>query len=143
MAAKKVMDCLTGKPGGFSFLELVIALAVMAVLMTIAVPSYRAYVQRTERANAIRHMLEIAVCQERIRTGSGFYDTSRCLEQEVNVHYTLRIEPPGDLAATRFTVFADPDPGMENRCGSLSLDHTGARGKSSEKATLTQCWGGR
>jgi len=137
------MDCFTGKPGGFSFLELVIVLAVMAVLITMAVPSYRAYVQRTERVNAIRHILEVAVCQERVRAGSGFYDTSRCLGQVVDVNYTLRIEPPGDLTATRFTIFADPDPGVDNRCGSLSLDHTGTRGVSGEKATLIQCWGGR
>lgn len=137
------MGRVNARPDGFSFLELVIVLAVMAVLITLAVPSYRAYIQRAERAEAIRLVLDVAACQERVRAGSGFYDTTQCLGPGVSDKYTFRIEPAGDLKATRFTIVADPDNGAENRCGSLSLDQTGARGISGEKESLFQCWGGR
>jgi type IV pilus assembly protein PilE len=143
VAAKKVSHSPAGYPGGFSLSELVIVLAVMAVLLTIAVPSYRHYAQRVERADAIRSLLAVAGCQERIRANTGFYDTTRCLDGLENAAYSFRVNPSGDTSSSRFEVIAEPSRSNGNDCGTLSLDHTGTRGISSEKKTLSACWGGR
>jgi Tfp pilus assembly protein PilE len=115
----------------------------MAVLLTIAVPTYRHYAQRAERVDAIRLLLAVAGCQERIRAETGFYDTTRCIGGLENGAYSFRVKPSGDTSSSGFKVIAAPSDTKANDCGALSLDHTGTRGISSEKGTLSACWGGR
>jgi type IV pilus assembly protein PilE len=129
---------------GFTLLELVIALAVVAILLALAVPAYQRYVQRGERAEAVRLLLSAAACQERVRAQGGYYDTSRCLEGVEASAYEFRIEPPDDSASLAFTVVAEPkQPRGDDPCGSLSLDQAGTRGISGAADSLAACWGGR
>jgi type IV pilus assembly protein PilE len=132
-------------PGtGFTLLELLIVVLLMSVLLALAIPSYRQYVQRTQRAEATRALLTAAACQERIRARTGTYDTSRCLEDALGDRYTLRIEPQGVTTATEFTLIAEPLPGRgADRCGALSLDQSGTRGIAGEPSALAGCWSGR
>jgi type IV pilus assembly protein PilE len=128
---------------GFSLLELVIVLAVIGVLLTLAVPSYQRYTQRAHRADAIRMMLGIADCQERVRANSGFYDPSSCREGFHSDSHELRIEPPDSTASLEFTIVAQLRQGRDDACGSLSLDQAGTRGISGNQADLGKCWSGR
>ena len=128
---------------GFSLLELVIVMAVFAILVTTAVSSYRNYAQRAHRAEAIRIMLGVAGCQESIRADRGFYDTTRCVEEAGTSSHVLRIEPAGQAATLEFTVIAEPREGWEDACGSLSLDQAGVRAISGLPQAATRCWSGR
>ena len=129
---------------GFTLLELVTTLAVVAILLTLAVPAYQGYVQRGERAEAVRLLLAAAACQERVRAQSGYYDTSRCLGATTATAYALRIEPPGVPTSMEFTLIAEPQRLRRNdRCGALSLDQAGTRGISGDAAELAACWSGR
>jgi len=128
---------------GFSLLELVIVLAVIGVLLTLAIPSYQRYTQRVHRAEAIRMMLAIADCQERVRASTGFYDTSSCGEGFNSDSHELRLEPPDTTASLEFTIIAQLRQGSDDTCGNLSLDQTGSRGISANQATVNKCWGGR
>jgi type IV pilus assembly protein PilE len=128
---------------GFSLLELVIVLAVIGVLLTLAIPSYQRYTQRAHRADAIRMMLGIADCQERVRANSGFYDPSSCREGFYSDSHELRIEPPDSTASLEFTIVAQLRQGRDDACGSLSLDQAGTRGISGNQADLGKCWSGR
>lgn len=143
MAATSLIRSGKNLSPGFSILELVIAMAILAVLLTIAVPTYRQYVERAARAEAIRQILAAADCQERVRAESGYYDTTRCRVEPQNSDYGFRIEPAGDTSSTGFTIVAEPVHGEENRCGTLGLDHAGNRSISSDLGTLADCWGGR
>jgi len=137
VASKKI------KITGFSLLELVIVLAVIGVLLTLAIPSYQRYTQRAHRVEAIRMMLAIADCQERVRASTGFYDTSSCGEGFDSDSHELRIEPPGNVASLEFTIIAQLRQGSEDACGNLSLNQAGTRGISGNQAVATKCWGGR
>ena len=137
MASKKI------KTNGFSLLELVIVLAVIGILLTLSVPSYQRYTQRVHRAEAIRMMLAIADCQERIRASTGFYDTSNCGDGFNSDSHELRIEPPESTASLVFTIIAQLRQGSDDYCGNLSLDQAGSRGISGNQATVSKCWGGR
>jgi type IV pilus assembly protein PilE len=132
------------KAFGFTLLELMMALAVVAVLLALAVPAYQRYVQRGERAEAVRLLLAAAACQERIRAQGGYYDTARCLEGVVASAYEFRIEPPGDATSLAFTLIAEPKRARgDDPCGSLSLNQAGTRGISGDTGGLAACWGGR
>jgi len=132
-----------GNHDGFTLLELAVALVIMAVLLALAVAGYRQYVQRVERAEAIRLILAVAACQERTRGNLGVYDTTSCLDTMGSSAYDLRIEPEGESSTNRYTIFAEPKISTGNTCGGLSLDHTGARAIGNEEGVLTDCWGGR
>jgi len=143
VASKAIDTDRMGNGGGYSLLELLIVVVVMAVLLTIAIPSYRQYSQRAERADAIRGLLSVASCQERIRAATGFYDTTQCIYGLDSQSYHFRINPPADSTSEGFEALAEPVYKNDNSCGSLSLDHTGARGISVENGSLPACWGGR
>jgi type IV pilus assembly protein PilE len=151
LASKEINDivpgqqevCRSRRHSGFTLLELVIVIAVIGTLLTLAIPSYQRYTQRAHRAEAIRIMLAIAGCQERVRSNTGFYDTSRCKEGYESDSHELRIEPPDSAASLVFVIFAEPQPGRDDSCGSLSLDQAGTRGISGDPETLIKCWSGR
>jgi len=143
MATKKIARACDGIAPGFTILEVLVALALVAILLMIAVPSYRQYIQRGERAEAIRLLLAVADCQERIRASTGLFDTTQCLDGISHPKYRWSIEPAGNTASIGFEAIAEPVRSDDDICGALSLDHTGSRSISSGKGTLSACWGGR
>ena len=130
--------------GGLTLVELLVVVLIIAVLAALALPSYHQYAQRGHRADAVRVLLQIAGCQERIRASTGYYDTTRCIGGLDTPHYQFRIEPPGEAMSLSFRAIASPNdvqPG--NKCGYLSLDELGTRGIEGNAEQLTSCWGGR
>jgi type IV pilus assembly protein PilE len=128
---------------GFTLLEILIAMVVVAILLALAIASYQRYVVRAQRAEAVRILLGAAGCQERQRAQTGYYDTSRCASGLDTRHYAFRIEPDGETEALEFRVFAEPRRrSPADRCGSLSLDQAGTR-TISGPGSLADCWGGR
>ncbi|MGD9020558.1 MAG: type IV pilin protein [Lysobacterales bacterium] len=135
-----------GKPGrarGVTLVELVIVVALISILMGTAIPSYRGYVQRVHRTEAIRLLLQAAMCQQRHRAEAGSYDTTRCTPASGSGRYQFAYESP-DAQAQRFVARAIPQ-GVQRSdpCGSLSLDQNGERGTSAAGASTSRCWSGR
>lgn len=132
------------KPAGMTLIEVMVVIAIIAVLITLAVPSYQRYAQRGHRADAIRILLEMANCQERIRAETGYYATNRCLAQQDNNHFRFSIQPEGQNRSNIFRVIASPtEQIIDDRCGELRLDQSGSRSISGEAEHLAACWGGR
>ena len=135
-----------GPPGtasGMSLLELVIVVAIVGILLSIAIPSYQRYEQRSQRVEAIRMLLAAAACQEKVRAETGYYDTDSCLDG-MDGKYEFSITPPGNAESLLFTVAATPRRMSSwDRCGTLSLDQAGTRGIGGELQDLAACWGGR
>ena len=130
--------------GGWSLLELMIVVAVLAILVGIAIPSYRVYLQRGHRAEAINTLLQIAACQERVRAETGFYDTTRCLRQTAGEAYRIRLQPAERRDSLRFEVIASPGrSSASDDCGELSIDQSGTRRIGGDARHFADCWGGR
>lgn len=128
---------------GYTVIEVVIALAIVGILLALAVPGYLRYLQRADRAEAVRALLAASACQERVRAAGGYYDTGRCLDGLVSDAWSFRFDPVDDNATLAFTVTADPLRTRDgDACGSLSLDQTGTRAISGDGA-VGDCWGGR
>lgn len=132
------------RTSGMTLLELLIVLAVAAILLAIALPSYQRYVVRAQRTEAIRLILAAAACQERVRAETGAYNTSRCLQGIQLRSHEFRIEPAGRASSQEFRIIASPiRPEARDGCGSLGLDHAGTRFIGGDPALLGACWGGR
>ncbi len=138
--------------GGFSLIELMIVVAVMGILATIAYPSFQDYMRRAARAEARAAMLHMAQLQERNFSDRGAY---------VAISYGLRSDGwkganwsgssfdarkydiKVDLGVVSgsttlpFVITARPLK-ADAKCGDLTLASDGTRGSST--GNLATCW---
>jgi type IV pilus assembly protein PilE len=131
------------QPRGVTLIELVIVVALVSILMGTAIPSYRGYMLRVHRTEAIRLLLQAAMCQQRLRAAAGSYDTTRCVPASTSGRYRITYQS-ADTRAQRFLATAIPQGAQqEDPCGSLSLDQNGAQGISEARVSKSRCWSGR
>jgi type IV pilus assembly protein PilE len=137
------------KPKGFTLLELMIALGVVAVIATFAMPSYRLHVAKGHRMDAAAALYRAAQYVENTRNMGG-NDASLRLptgfdQAPANGTPVYRLRLTGESESNGgYSIAADPvQPGDE--CGVFILDATGARANRLDE-TLTPpkvaaCWG--
>ncbi len=126
---------------GFSLIELMIAVAVIAILSAIGYPSYMNHVRSAHRSDAKAALLELAQFMERQYSSSGTY----VFPSGVTLPYTTIPKEGGTTyynlslttqTATTFTIQAAPTGSMVNDdCGALSLDQSGTK-----SPTTDDCW---
>ena len=61
------------KNKGFTLIELVIVVTIIAILSTIAYPAYNEQMRKGRRAEAKSALLNFASLQERVRSDNGYY----------------------------------------------------------------------
>jgi type IV pilus assembly protein PilE len=60
---------------GLTLIELIVAMLVLAILASIAIPSYRGYVLRSQRTEATRALLQLRAAQEKFFLQNNRYAT--------------------------------------------------------------------
>ncbi|MFM0335392.1 type IV pilin protein [Paraburkholderia fungorum] len=133
---------------GFTLLELMIALAIGAVLVAFAVPSYRSHVARTHRIDAASALYRAAQFVEGATNDSAISlppGADQAPQFGTRV-YRLRVLP-ADETNGGYAVEAAPTetgPMRDDPCGVFTLDATGLRGNRSgaNGVALTNgdCW---
>ena len=129
---------------GFSLIELMVTVAVIAILAAVAYPSYTRYIVRSNRAAAQGYMLEVSGLQQRYLLDARAYaaqlgDLATTVPATVANNYTISTAPvagppPG------FTVTAVPINAQLSRdteCGTLGLDQAGTK---TVTGTGSACW---
>ena len=134
--------------GGMTLIELMIVIAVLAVLTAVAVPSYNGYVLRANRAEAIDVLLATAACQERVYTKKNRYDKTACdiNTNTSNGHYRIQFSKFDDAAGQTYTLRARArNNQLKDSCGHLTLTDKGLRGasKAKGKKKTADCWKGK
>ncbi len=128
---------------GVTLIELVIVVAVMGILLSAAVPSYQSYMLRVHRTEAIRLLLQAAMCQQRnSRTGPG-PPRWRCIFTTPQQRYQLSYEPPATLGHDFLAMATPVGVQQSDGCGSLSINQHGELGISGEDISVTKCWSAR
>jgi len=141
---------LTGARG-FTLIELIVAMVVIAILAAIAIPNYQEYVLRSRRADAQAFLLAVAARQQHFLVDRRAYSPSitdapsagglgMTIPAAVANFYDVSFTPAVNNAATppTFTVVAAPRAVQSgDRCGTLGLDQAGVRTASTGAA---RCW---
>lgn len=128
---------------GFTLIELMIAVAVVAMLVTIAYPSYQAHVRKGNRAAAQSFLVEVASRQAQYLLDARAYtvgatalaDLNVTVPSNVTAHYDIAVEnSAGGTAPSTpptFRVRATPKTGsMQIPDGELILGHDGAKSRA-------------
>lgn len=134
---------------GFTLLELMITLVVVAVLSSVAYPSYRDYLVKARRAEGKAALLDAAQALERHFTNYNTYPSSLSAagvkaysgDSASKASYTIAIAACSggtlascyELTATPSAIHTDP------KCGNLSIDQLGIKGETGT-LTVAECW---
>ena len=138
------------KGRGFSLIELMITVAIVAILASIAYPSYQQHILRSWRTTATGCVLQLGQAMERRYTTAtpmsyaGAFPADGCTtENGMNARYTFSFSPVGNLAAgaQAYIIQAVPQGAQtgDTQCGTLTLNEQGTRTESGT-GTVNDCW---
>jgi type IV pilus assembly protein PilE len=145
------------RDGGFTIMELLVVVAVVAILAAIAAPIYTQYLVRGQRSSARAALLQSAEAVERYYSANGSYltttnafplvsyvtGTTNCIAvaplnaaDSNGITYCVSGVPNGNgflLSATPCSATSNCGPGANTNfsdpdCGILTLDNTGTHG---------------
>ena len=131
------------RASGFTLIEIMVVVTIIAVLGAIAYPTYQDSVRKGRRAQATADLGELAQALERHFTVNNTY-ANYVIAAPLN-----RSPRQGDLfynisyvaapTRTAYSIRAVPaGPQAADRCGTLTLTNTGVKSVSS--STVADCW---
>ncbi len=115
------------RPGGFTLLELMVALAIGAILVALALPSYQNYVMRARRADGMAALNALQQAQERYRAEATAYTTDIGALRGASTaspdgHYRLSVSAAGANSYTlSATANSESPQSRDSLCQTLLL----------------------
>ncbi|MBY4868710.1 prepilin-type N-terminal cleavage/methylation domain-containing protein [Burkholderia sp. Bp9017] len=141
-------------PAAFTLVELMIVLAIVAVLAGWGIPSYREHVARVHRASAVAALYRAAQYLETLdgMPPQALPDALAHAPPDGHPVYRVTLRRPGDDdASVVYELVASPldtGPMRDDRCGAFTLRSDGAKGNAGSNDGSADgqdgaCWGVR
>jgi len=119
---------------GFTLIEVMIVVAIVAILAAIALPSYQQQVIKSNRAAAKGQMLDIANREQQYLFANRSYAAKAdlatggyALPTEVSARYTYDVTVGTGTVPYYLITFTPNSPGPQATDGALTLDSQGAK----------------
>jgi type IV pilus assembly protein PilE len=132
---------------GFTLVELMIVILVIAIIASIAIPTYRSFILRAQRTDATAALLRARSAQEKFFLQNRRYMTdadliAAGLNMSEHGFYTVASAPDGARPLPNFALTAVPAAGSpqasDTKCTNFTLDDVGTRG--STPSPIATCW---
>lgn len=139
---------------GFTLIELMIVVAIVAMLSAIAYPSYVEYVLKSKRSDGKALLSRIAGEQERFFTARGQYTNNLTGAKPAGLGFTNNQSEKGCYTAAialgagnlSYTLTATPtssgscgNQALDTKCGALSINNLGVKGATGTDGAA-RCW---
>ena len=131
------------KNGGMTLVELLIVVAIVGILASIALPSWNSQVQKDRRADARNALLNVQLEQEKYRSTNGAYAGS--LSDLGLGHYETGNYYNVSIVSNSFTAFlatAAPNTNggqSDDSCGTFAISQSGIV-ETEPFALISECW---
>lgn len=136
---------------GVTLIELMTVIVVMAILASIAVPSYRQYLLRSQRTDATTSLLRISAAQEKFYLQNNAYSEDLVAAQadgglgignvSPDGRYDLEVELTDDDG---FIARAEPRAGGgqtdDTKCTQFSITNSGVKAAEGASDANQSCW---
>ena len=140
---------------GFTLIELMIAVVVVAILFAIAVPAYQTEIRKSRRTDAKTAVLDLATREQRYFSVNNIFTSS---PQDLGYgaagatfpmtvgsgYYSVNVTAPAGASPPTFTVTATATGSQtaDTACQSFTIDNTGLQQAfdSSNNPNTTTCW---
>lgn len=143
------------RTGGFTLVELMITVVILAIIVAVALPSYNAQSQKARRADARNALLDIAGREERFLSVSNAYSQlpsdvgygGAAWPQNVtpNSYYSVSVVAPAGANPPSFTITATPInvQAGDTTCAIFTVNQIGQQTAQNSVGvdTSTTCWG--
>ncbi len=135
-----MMRLIKMRNSGFTLVELMIVVAIVAIVAAFAIPGYAEYVRRGNRADAKSVMLQAGNWMQQQYTLNNVYPAAAALPFTKSpisgtAKYTVSVSARNN---TTYTIQAVP-VSADAYCGTLSITNDGVRGMTGSK-DVDYCW---
>ena len=129
---------------GFTLVEMMITVAIIAIITASAWPSYERYQQKGRRADGISALLQNSAQLEKCYINNSTYVGCTLLTASARNYYVIA----NALAAETYVLTATPNAGSaqasDNECATFTINELGVKGFTTTSTdpvgTLKRCW---
>jgi type IV pilus assembly protein PilE len=148
---RRVNSCRNRYGAGFTLIDLMVTLAIVAILASVALPSYQGFMQKARRNDAKTGLMRSAQALEACFTEFNAYNNAGCTPwvsgrgsvdaRSPDGYYRITSKNSSgteQLSSSGFTLYATPAEGSvqsADACGVFVLESSGAR-----SAARAGCW---
>ena len=138
---------------GVTLVELLTVVVIVAILSSIAVPTYRSYVLRAQRTEATATLLRAQAAQEKFFAQNNIYAEDLAAAPPAGLgipavsasgYYDLRAEILEEGSGYRIVASPRADGGQrdDDKCRAFTVDHNGLKAAkdSSDRDSTRECW---
>lgn len=134
---------------GFTLVEIMIAVVIVAILAAVALPNYSEHVRRAQRIEARGKLMEARHWMEQQFTINNSYDGVSLpaafaqSPQSGEKLYDIELADDPGVTPTTYTLLATRVSSRPDKCGTFSIDQSGQRGllRQSDGLGIADCWG--
>jgi type IV pilus assembly protein PilE len=141
---------------GFTLMEVMVTVAIIGILAAIAIPAYTSYIQRANRVDARKQLIEAAAFLQRCFSQNNDYRCAPTGPATMTAPFDQAPDAPatakyiisvaaggGGNGSTSFELQAAPTGVMNgDECGTFTLNSAGVRNIiATSGRTATDCWG--